>query len=81
MGYRKPHPLVFESALRQLDLQPDQAVVVGDSYEWDIVPAASLGMIPVLKLNERAPDPRWVLARYQIPSLAALLQLELLRRG
>jgi HAD superfamily hydrolase (TIGR01509 family) len=81
VGYRKPHPLVFESALRQLHLQPEHAVVVGDSYERDIVPAASLGMIPVLKLNEREPDARWVLARYQVPSLAALLQLELLRRG
>lgn len=38
-------------------------------------------MIPVLKLNERAPDPRWALARHQVPSLAALLELEILRRG
>lgn len=81
VGYRKPHPLVFEEALQQLYLQPEHAVVFGDSCECDIVPAASLGMIPVLKLNEREPDPRWVLARYQVPSLAALLQLELLRRG
>lgn len=81
VGYRKPHPLVFESALRELQLQPEHAVVVGDSYECDIVPAASLGMIPVLKLNEREPDPQWVLARHQILSLAALLQLDLLHQG
>jgi HAD superfamily hydrolase (TIGR01509 family) len=81
VGYRKPHLLVFESALRELQLQPEHAVVVGDSYECDIVPAASLGMIPVLKLNEREPDPQWVLARHQILSLAALLQLDLLHQG
>lgn len=80
VGYRKPHPLVFETAAKQLGVRPEQTIVVGDSYEGDIVPAASLGMVPVLKLNERAPDPRWALARAQIPSLAALLDLDLLRR-
>ena len=57
-GYRKPHPLVFASAAEQIGVRPEQTVVVGDDYEKDIVPAASLGMIQVLKLNERAPDPR-----------------------
>jgi putative hydrolase of the HAD superfamily len=75
VGYRKPHPLLFESALERLGVAPHQAVFVGDSYEDDIVPAAQLGMTAVLKLNGREPDPRWVLARYQVPSLAALLQL------
>ncbi len=77
VGYRKPHPLVFDLAARQLGVQPENAVVVGDSYDEDIVPAAGLGMIPVLKLNEREPDSDWVLARYQIASLAALLQLDI----
>jgi len=77
VGYRKPHPLVFETALRRLGVQPEDAVVVGDSYENDIVPAASLGIVPVLKLNDREPDADWTLARYQVPSLAALLQLDL----
>jgi HAD superfamily hydrolase (TIGR01549 family) len=79
-GYRKPHPLVFASAAEQLGVQPEQVVVVGDSYEHDIVPSASLGMIAVLKLNDREPDPRWVLAHGQVPSLAALPELEILRR-
>jgi hypothetical protein len=38
-------------------------------------------MVPVLKLNDRTPDPRWALARAQIPSLAELLELDFLRRG
>lgn len=80
-GYRKPHPLVFEAAARQLGVRPEQAVIVGDDYERDIVPAASLGMIPVLKLNERAPDSRWLLAQYQVPTLGALLEMELVRPG
>lgn len=79
VGYRKPHPLVLESAASQLGVEPGQTVVVGDSYEWDIVPAARLRMVPVLKLNDRAPDFRWTEARAQIPSLAALLDLDFLR--
>jgi len=80
IGYRKPHPLILESAAWHLGVQAEQIVVVGDSYEWDIVPAASLGMIPVLKLNDRAPNPHWILARAQIPTLATLLDLDILRR-
>ncbi len=80
VGYRKPHPLVFGSALARLGVPPDEAIVVGDSYEDDIVPAAKLGIIPVLKLNDRAPDPRCTLARHHVPSLAALLDLEVLNR-
>ena len=80
VGYRKPHRLVFESALRQLGVQAAEALVVGDSYENDVAGAAQLGMIAVLKLNERAPDVGWALVRYQVPSLAALLQLGVLGR-
>lgn len=79
VGYRKPHSLLFESALNRLGLQPDEIVVVGDSYEEDVVPAANLGMIPVLKLNGRLPDENLGLARYQVPSLAALTELEILQ--
>ncbi len=79
LGYRKQHPSVFKAALSQLAMRPERALMIGDSYEDDVVPATSAGIIPVLKLNERAPDPRFVLARYQIPSLAALLQLEIFR--
>jgi HAD superfamily hydrolase (TIGR01662 family) len=76
-GYRKPHPAVFEAALSRLGARPDQAVVVGDSYENDVVPAVNLGATAILKLNDRAPDPAWRLAHHQVPTLASLLQLDL----
>jgi FMN phosphatase YigB (HAD superfamily) len=80
VGYQKPHPLVFETAARRLGVRHGEAVMVGDSYVNDVVPAAALGMMPVMKLNDRAPDPACVLARYQVPSLAALLRLDLFSR-
>ena len=78
IGYRKPHPLVFGSALERLDIAADETVMVGGSYENDIVPAVKLGVTSVLKLNDREPDSSYVLARYQVPSLAALLELDIL---
>jgi HAD superfamily hydrolase (TIGR01549 family) len=82
VGYRKPHPLVFETALRHLDLPPADVLMVGDSYENDVVPAAKLGMTAVLKLNESEPDAAaYGLAAHQVASLDALLQLDLLATG
>lgn len=43
-GVRKPNPVLFEKALASLNLTPDAAVMVGDSYVSDIEPAMMLGM-------------------------------------
>ncbi len=80
IGYRKPHRAVLQSALDRLALAPAEVAVIGDSYEEDIVPASELGMVPVLKLNDCGPDPSWTLARFQVPTLAVLLELEIFRR-
>lgn len=75
MGYRKPHESVFSAALDQFGLPASEVVMVGDLYEQDIVPAAKLGMITVLKLNERMRDDGHVLADHQIHALSELLKL------
>ncbi|MGH3134342.1 MAG: HAD family hydrolase [Gaiellaceae bacterium] len=43
-GRIKPHPSIFVSALRSLDVPPEEAAMVGDSYEDDIEGARALGM-------------------------------------
>jgi FMN phosphatase YigB (HAD superfamily) len=80
VGFRKPHHAVFEAALARLDARPDQSVVVGDSYENDVVPAANLGATAVLKLNDHAPDPTLSRAHHQVPTLGSLLELDILKR-
>ncbi|GHS99863.1 hypothetical protein FACS189421_11100 [Bacteroidia bacterium] len=40
---RKPDPAIFERGVKALGFQPEEVVVVGDSYEKDIVPAHALG--------------------------------------
>jgi HAD superfamily hydrolase (TIGR01662 family) len=47
-GYMKPHRSIFESALRQVEVQPEEAVMVGDSLPADIEGARRLGMRAVL---------------------------------
>jgi HAD superfamily hydrolase (TIGR01662 family) len=47
-GFLKPHPSIFEAALRLVGVQPDEAVMVGDSLTHDIEGAARVGMRGVL---------------------------------
>ncbi len=51
-GARKPDPANFLTALEELGVGPEEAVMVGDTYSHDILPALELGMRAV-----------WVLAR------------------
>jgi HAD superfamily hydrolase (TIGR01509 family) len=59
-GVRKPEPAIFLLALHKLGVQPEEAIMVGDRLENDIVPAKKLGLKTI-----------WVkqgFARYQTPS-------------
>ena len=78
VGFRKPHPSLFETAMRDLGVVPAEALMVGDSYEHDVVPAAGLGMTTALKLGEGPPPDSWALARYVIRSLAEVPALDCL---
>lgn len=39
IGYNKPNPQFFFEALKQMNVAPNDAVVVGDNYETDVVGA------------------------------------------
>lgn len=43
-GRRKPHPLIFNEALRRLGARPDEALFIGDSLSEDVAGAQSVGM-------------------------------------
>ena len=47
VGKRKPHALVFESALAQAGVEPGEAVMVGDRLREDIAGAQALGIATV----------------------------------
>ncbi|MFZ6032657.1 MULTISPECIES: HAD family hydrolase [unclassified Melioribacter] len=43
IGFRKPDPKIFQFALNELGVNPNNAVMIGDSYNNDIVPAKLIG--------------------------------------
>lgn len=43
VGIRKPNPAIFELGVKELSLPPTEIVVIGDSHDKDILPAASIG--------------------------------------
>src|SRR6266852_304624 len=47
-GRLKPHPAVFEMAMRWAGVHPEQCVVIGNREENDIEPALMLGMRTIL---------------------------------
>jgi FMN phosphatase YigB (HAD superfamily) len=42
--FSKPHPEYFAEVLARLGRRPEQALVIGDDWQNDIVPAAALGL-------------------------------------
>jgi HAD superfamily hydrolase (TIGR01509 family) len=54
-GHLKPHPAVFEMALRWSGVPAGQCVVIGNREENDIEPALALGMWTILVHPDDAP--------------------------
>jgi putative hydrolase of the HAD superfamily len=56
-GRTKPHPEIFRRALALLDVEPEEAAMIGDSYEDDIEGARALGLKAfLLDRDGRYPD-------------------------
>ena len=43
VGVRKPNPAIFQMGVDRLCMKPEEVVVIGDSYDKDIVPATLIG--------------------------------------
>ncbi len=48
VGHEKPHPAIFEAALREMKASPSESLYVGDVYSVDYVGARQAGMQAVL---------------------------------
>ena len=55
-GYMKPHPSIFEAALKLVGATPEESVMVGDSLGHDIRGARQVGMRGVLLARSDAAD-------------------------
>lgn len=72
-GERKPGPAPFRKALELLNLQPGEAVMVGDWAERDIVGAAAVGMTTVFARYGDTFGTVNSNAKYEINDIAELL--------
>lgn len=48
VGYDKPHPEIFEAALKKAEVKPQEAIHVGDQYDLDIAGAQGVGIKALL---------------------------------
>ena len=48
VGHEKPHPEIFDAALREMKAKPEESLYVGDVYSVDYVGASRFGMQAVL---------------------------------
>jgi putative hydrolase of the HAD superfamily len=56
-GVEKPDPKIFRLALDRMAVEPEDAVYVGDSVQFDVEPATSIGMTGILlDRRNRFPD-------------------------
>ncbi len=44
VGVKKPNPKVFKMALKKANANPNQSIMIGDSFEADILGAKNIGM-------------------------------------
>jgi putative hydrolase of the HAD superfamily len=56
-GFMKPHPSIFSAALQLVNVEPREAVMVGDSLRHDVEGALSAGMRGVLLHRGDSPTP------------------------
>jgi FMN phosphatase YigB (HAD superfamily) len=55
VGYKKPAPEFFQFILEDLDLEPGQAIMVGDDFAADVLGASRAGLRAIW-LNERTDE-------------------------
>ena len=73
-GRIKPHPSIFETALAALEIEPGEAVMVGDSYEDDVQGARALGIRAILVDRDgfRPDEPDRIDTLYALPAALGL---------
>ncbi|MBI2767946.1 MAG: HAD family hydrolase [Chloroflexi bacterium] len=79
IGYLKPHPAIFEFAMKRLNVEPAQTLMVGNSLAEDVAGAQQLGIAAAWR--ESAPDADGVVPEYTFGSLRELLAIPALQRA
>jgi HAD superfamily hydrolase (TIGR01549 family) len=75
-GTAKPDPAIFQMALDRYQITPEQAVMVGDNWDFDILGAVNANL-PAIWFNRRrypCPDPEQAYEIQTAEQLKSLIQ-------
>jgi putative hydrolase of the HAD superfamily len=77
LGYMKPHPMIFQTALERMRVAPGASVMVGDSLLHDVGGARRVGMRGVWLVRDGAaeghpPDVPTISTLTELPNLLAV---------
>ena len=76
VGWRKPHPHIFEHAFKELRIPPVEALFVGDRLEIDVDGAAGSGMDAAwIDTGQQEWSPEHATPRFRIGSLPELVPI------
>ena len=73
--YRKPHPSIFELAIENLNMKPEEILFVGDNISMDVIGAKNVGMKSAWINRERKNIPAGCEHDYELHSLEDLFQI------
>lgn len=74
-GERKPSPAPFQRVLEHFDIQPDEALMVGDWPERDIIGASQVGINTVFARYGDTKDTVDSGAKYEIDDIIELIEI------
>jgi putative hydrolase of the HAD superfamily len=72
VGLRKPDPAIYRLALDELDVEPADAMFVGDGANDELAGAERVGMRAVLILRPEQDEPHWEEARGWQPRITSI---------
>ncbi|ADC88301.1 MULTISPECIES: HAD family hydrolase [Staphylococcus] len=76
VGYRKPHPKIFEDMIAQLGVTPNEMMYVGDDALNDVAPARAMGMVSVwFKQEDAEIEPLAEEVDYTITTIEEILDI------
>jgi len=76
IGLKKPDPQMFTYAVNEMDIQPEETWMIGDSYDRDILPAKTAGLKTIwLKGRSWKNEENTGYADFTITSLSELYKI------
>lgn len=75
VGLAKPDPRIYRLACEELDVEPEEAIFVGDGANDELAGAAAVGMTAVLALPPGRDEPLWEEARGWEPRVRELAEI------